>query len=528
MMQFIKFKKIIGLVLLVCLFTNCKQKNKTAIPEDASSRDYRPAYHFTPDSNWINDANGLLYANGEYHLFYQYNPFGIKWGHMSWGHSVSKDLMHWQTLPIALQEHQNAGTKDSSMIFSGSAVIDEQNTSGFGTANNPPMVAIYTAFVHGGRYADGNYKVITQNQCLAYSLDKGRTWKYYEKNPVLDIQSTEFRDPKVFWYAPQQKWVMVISKPDRQEAWFYESKNLKEWNYMSRWGRAGNTARVWECPDLFELPVKGTNEKKWVLYVSAGHPQESYVGMQYFLGDFDGRKFTPVKNYESPVYLDYGKDYYAAVTYNNMPGDRKIAVGWLNNWEYGNDIPTGNTWRGIYAVPRELSIIKNASGYQLLQQPASEFDSIKKEIVSLPEQVVDGVFLFPGKGDAYELQMDIKPGSATAAGVKILKSSNEETIIRYNNTTQELTFDRTKSGNTTFNRKFPSVETAPVQLVNGVVTLRILVDKCVVELFINDGATTLTNLVFPLQKEGGIQFFSEGGKALFSNIKMFTTSTGKK
>ena len=273
-------------------------------PKELAMMDYKPAYHFSPDSNWMNDPNGLVYHNGEYHLFYQYNPFGNKWGHMSWAHAVSKDLMHWKGGPIALYEEKNTKDNDTTMIFSGSAVVDENNTSGLGIDGKGPMVAIYTSHVHN------NLVPVAQHQSIAYSNDNGLSWKKYIGNPILKINSIEFRDPKVFWYNPKQKWVMVVSKPDEHETWFYESKNLKDWSFMSKWGKNGDTARVWECPDLIEFPIAGTQETKWVLLSSAGHPQKPYVGMQYFVGDFDGTRFTPSQDYKEPVYLDFGKDFF--------------------------------------------------------------------------------------------------------------------------------------------------------------------------------------------------------------------------
>jgi fructan beta-fructosidase len=338
----------------------------------------------------------------------------------------------------------------------------------------------------------------------------------------LDIHSIEFRDPKVFWYSPQQKWIMIVSKPDRQQVYFYASKNLKEWTFLSRWGRAGNTARVWECPDLMEMSVAGTNEKKWVLIVSAGHQQETFLGMQYFVGDFDGQKFTPVQNDEEPVYLDYGKDFYAAVSFSNMPNNRKVVVGWLNNWEYANDIPTGNVWRGAYAVPRELGLTKTIAGYQLMQQPIVEMNAHKKEVLSISEQMVDSVFHLPFKNNVFEMELTVEPGTAKSVGLKILKSKNEETILKYESETNTFSLDRMRSGNSSFHKKFPSIEKAIIPLFEGKYKLHLLVDKCVVEVFINDGLTTMTDLVFPIEKESGIQLFTSGGKAKFSNIKIWT------
>jgi fructan beta-fructosidase len=509
--------------LIVCfLFLNgCKTKNRKKDTSVVNQDLYKPAYHFSPDSNWINDPNGLVYHDGEYHLFYQYNPFGNIWGHMSWGHSVSTDMIHWKTMPVALYEEKNQKDNDTTMIFSGSAVIDKNNSSGFAVGNSTPMVAVYTGFVHSGQKVPNDYIGKAQNQSIAYSNDNGKSWIKYNGNPVLDIKSLEFRDPKVFWYQPQKKWVMAVSKPDEHETWFYQSKNLKEWAFMSKWGKQGDTTHFWECPDLIELKVQNSTEKKWVMLSSSGTPQSGYYGgMQYFVGDFDGNKFTPVQNYTKPVYLDFGKDYYAAVTYNNAPNERKILVGWMNSWEYAREIPTGDKWRGAFAIPRELTLTKEGTDYKLIQQPVGELNDLQQESFSLTEQAVDGLFDLTFKGNAYQLELTIEPGSAKTAGIKILKSSGEETIIKFDAALEQLFFDRTKSGNVSFNKKFPSVEQAPAKLKSGKLKLKILVDKCIAEVFINDGETTLTDLAFPIKNEGGIQLFSEGGKAIFRSVKI--------
>ena len=515
-------------VLFLFVFNNvgCNSSNSSTtstIPNPSKAEDaYRPAYHFTADSNWINDPNGLVFHNGEYHLFYQYNPFGAKWGHMSWGHSVSKDLIHWKTLPVAMYEDKNPNDNDTTMIFSGSAVIDKNNTSGFANGSQRlPLVAVYTSFVHH------TFKPKGQHQSIAFSNDDGLTWTKYNGNPVLDIKSLEFRDPKVFWYEPHQKWVMIVLKPEVHQAQLYSSKNLKDWNYLSSWGGAGNTARIWECPDLIEMTVKGTNEKKWVLIVSSGHLQEGFPGMQYFIGNFDGTFFTADHDYKQPTYLDFGKDFYAAVTYNNAPNNRKILVAWMNNWEYANEIPTGNVWRGSYAIPRELSLIRSGNERKLIQQPVAEMNVLKQEAFSVENKQVEDSFDLTYKGDAYQLEVIIDPGDARAAGLKLLKGKNEVTIIKYDNTLKQLQLDRSKSGNVNFHPKFASVEKADLPLQDGVIKLNILVDRSVVEVFAYDGLVTISDLVFPLEKEGGIQLFSEGGKANFKSVKIWAMKSVK-
>jgi fructan beta-fructosidase len=288
---------------------------------------------------------------------------------------------------------------------------------------------------------------------------------------------------------------------------------------MSKWGNAGDISRVWECPDFFEMNVEGTAEKKWVLIISAGHPQNSYVGMQYFVGNFDGNTFVPNSNYINPVYLDYGKDFYAGVTYNDAPNNRRIMLGWTNNWEYANDIPTGNIWRGMYSIPRELVLKKNGNEYQIYQMPVAELNSLRQDLFTSADQSVSSFVDLSFKGNSYELELTIEPGTSIAAGIKFLKSQHEEIVLKYDNVSHQLLLDRTNSGNVSFSSRFPSVEKAAVALQSGILKLRILVDKSVVEIFINDGQATLTDLVFPIETEGGIQIFSEGGISVFKSIK---------
>ena len=298
---------------------------------------YRPQFHFSPATNWCNDPNGLVYNNGTYHLFYQHNPFGNRWGHMTWAHATSKDLIHWKHLPIAIPEENGI------MIFSGTCVVDKNNTSGFGKDGKIPMVAVYT----------GHQENINQSQCIAYSLDDGITWTKYANNPVLDLHKVDFRDPKIFWHEPKKYWLMSVMLPVEHVVQFYSSTNLKDWKHLSDFGPAGDTSGVWECPDLTAVPVEGMpGKKKWVLQMSMN------ATMQYFVGEFDGVKFineTPASKILRP---DYGPDYYAAIAYNQLPASiLPTAVGWVNNWNYANDIPT-TPWKSAMSLPRNLSVKK--------------------------------------------------------------------------------------------------------------------------------------------------------------------------
>jgi fructan beta-fructosidase len=321
----------------------------------------------------MNDPNGMVYYDGEYHLFYQHNPFGDKWGHMSWGHAVSPDLVHWEHLPVAIPESNGV------MAFSGGAVVDWNNTSGFGREGKPPLVAIYT----GHREAN-------QSQYIAYSNDRGRTWTMYHGNPVLDIGRKDFRDPKVFWHEPQRRWVMVVALPDQHKVSFYSSPDLKQWSHLSDFGPAAAVGGIWECPDLFELAVDGDpTNTRWVLIVSLNPGSISGgSGMQYFVGHFDGTRFTadsPAPGIttagmplDSVRWADYGKDFYAAVSWSDVPREdgRRLWLGWMNNWQYAQDIPT-SPWRSVQSLPRTLALRTTSQGIRMVQQPVMELQQLR-------------------------------------------------------------------------------------------------------------------------------------------------------
>jgi fructan beta-fructosidase len=495
--------RVLFFIALLFIVVQCSQKP----PETPDVKDtikityeekYRPAFHFSPAKNWTNDPNGLVYYQGEYHLFYQYNPYGNIWGHMSWGHAVSKDLLHWEHLPVAIEEYMGGG--DSTMIFSGSAVADTLNTSGFFPEDSTGLVAIYTSHVHRGN------DQLTQHQSIAYSKDKGRTFTRYDKNPVLDIKLKDFRDPKVFWYAPEQKWVMTTVIPDKFKVHLYESKNLKDWNFLSEFGPLGDTAKIWECPDLSPITVEnGKGKKKWVLLISNSHPQgPTFVGMQYFVGEFDGIKFTPENPSRYPLYLEYGKDFYAAITYNNVPAKdgRTILLGWANNWAYGQKIPTA-PWRSVMTLPRELTLRETKEGYRIIQKPIREAGTLRGDTIDITQ---------PALPYALELECEFTPKKSKVFGLKLFQGEKEETILAYDVTKQEVYLDRTRSGNINFHPEFPSVERAPARLVNGKLKLHIFIDHSIIEVFINDGEQAITDQVFPSGASNKIEFFSEGGE----------------
>jgi levanase len=801
------------------------------------SEPYRPQFHFTPAQNWMNDPNGLVYYQGEYHLFFQYNPFGDTWGHMSWGHAVSRDLVHWQELPVAIPEQGNE------MAFSGSAVVDSENTSGFGTSENPPMVAVYTAAKPGN-----------QSQALAYSTDRGRTWTRYAGNPVLDINSGEFRDPKVFWYEPERKWVMAVVLAVERKVQLYSSKNLKDWTYMSDFGPANAVGGVWECPDLFPLAVDGDPSKtKWVMVVNLNPGAiAGGSGGQYFVGDFDGTRFTadnvagpytppggtllegfegttygswtatgnafggapaqgnvppqggvtgylgsglansfhdedrgtgtltspeftihepylnflvgggehphdpttvdeppppgdvfadfegdtygegwtatgtfagtrppagtigdqqPVSGYEgrqlvntfidhdngtgritSPEFtitkdyinflvgggnhpwpgseanqptsvnlvvdgavvrsktgrdnealnwtnwnvselkgrrarieivdentggwghinadhfvfadapalprstetavnllvdgkvvrtatgantealdwrswnvnelagktarieivdrntggwghiladhfmlageralsildrsswLDYGKDYYAAVSWNDAPGGKRLMVGWMNNWQYANGTPT-SPWRSAMSVPREVELRTVDGRPQLVQAPVASVETLETGQRHSERGPVTGERTLTKRGDVLDIRASFRPGSASRLGLKVLTNANgDETVIGYDVAAGMLSVDRTKSGAAAAALPgFPGVHSAPVALRDGLLRLRVLVDRSLVEVFAQGGERTIADQVYPTPGSDGLKVFAAGGTATLESLEI--------
>lgn len=484
----------------------------------------RPQYHFTPEKNWMNDPNGLVYLDGEYHLFYQYNPFGDRWGHMSWGHAVSRDLLHWEHLPLALAEENNV------MIFSGSAVIDHANTSGFGDGKTPPMVAIYT-----GHHTDKPL----QNQHLAYSNDKGRTWTKFSGNPVLDLGMKDFRDPKVSWHEPTRRWVMTVSLPTERKVRFYGSTNLKTWTQLSEFGPAGSTSGIWECPDLFPLAQPQDGKIRWVLIVNIGSGAPAGgSGCQYFVGDFDGTQFTLDANHpkarpggpEPALWIDMGPDYYAAVSWSDIPkrDGRRILLGWMSNWTYANDVPT-SPWRSAMAVPRVLTLVATPLGTRLQQVPVRELTQLRRDHQHFSKGTVAEANAFLKKhqlqGNCRELQLELAPSRAGRTGLRLLAGTDEATVVGVDRDKGEVFIDRTQCRGAKFHPKFPAVCTTALSDRQGRVKLRILVDACSVEVFVNDGETTLTALTLPAPESTGIELFGTEGTAQIQSLHLYSLAS---
>ncbi len=471
---------------------------------------YRPQFHFTPAINWTNDPNGLVYHDGEWHIFYQYNPFGDLWGHMSWGHAVSEDLFRWQHLPVALPEVGEV------MAYSGSAVVDHRNTSGFGRGGEPPLIAIYTSRT-----------VTDQTQSIAYSNDRGRTWSRYEGNPVLDVDDPAFRDPKVFWHEGTQRWVMAVVLAEQRKVSLYGSPDLKEWTHLSDFGPEGaHPVRNWECPDLFELPVEGEpGRSKWILQVDSGmgHPWTG-SGCQYFVGEFDGVRFTNDNPPETALWLDWGRDFYAAQSYSNVPAEdgRRIVIGWISNWMYARQKPT-SPWRGAQSVPRELRLKRFPEGLRLVQQPAREIDSLRGQSILLRDLGIEEAnrrIASQGfKGDTLDLQAEIVIGTAIDVGFRVLQGEGEETLVGFTASPAEVYIDRSKSGVVDFHETFAGRHSARLQPSDGRVSVRILVDRSVVEVFAGDGRVAITDRVFPRAASTALSLFAEGGEARVASLQ---------
>jgi sucrose-6-phosphate hydrolase SacC (GH32 family) len=421
---------------------------------------YRPQFHFSPERNWTNDPCGLIYSNGEYHLFFQFNPEGDQWGHMTWGHAVSPDSVHWKEVSPAIPEANGV------MIFTGSSVQDGKR-----------IASIYTG--HRGR--EGS-KPGRQNQNIAFSSD-GHTWSKFDGNPVLDINEEDFRDPKVFWHEPTKRWIMLVMLPKQYKAQFYTSPDLKMWTHLSDFGPEGATTGIWECPDIYEVPVDGNPKNtRWVMKIgiNPGHISGG-SGEQYFVGRFDGTRFVNDNPKETILWTDYGRDCYCEFSFTNAPrGKAPVAVGWMSNWQYAGKTPT-SPWRGQFTIPRRLSLETTPSGIRLVQTPADALASLRGPRTTKPVDL----------GDTYEI-------SLTADAAKDLRMTLPGAELIYDSARKQISLDRT-TGNVDVDPRFPSRTTAPLDLGSGrSLTLRIFVDRSSIELFADGGRVTMTNLVYPV------------------------------
>lgn len=513
---------------------------------DTTNTDYyRPSYHFTPLYGWMNDPNGMVYKDGEYHLYFQYNPYGSKWGNMHWGHAVSKDLVHWEHLDPAIARDPVGH------IFSGSSVVDKKNTAGFG---KDAIIAIYT----------NNSVNHDEVQCIAYSNDNGRTFTKYEGNPVLTPFDglKDFRDPKVFWYEKGKCWYMIVSAD--KETRFYKSKNLKKWTYVSAFGKGmGQQPCQYECPDFFQLPVNGDKKKmKWVMTMNI-NPGCWFGGSatEYFVGDFDGKKFTcPDAN--EVKWLDWGKDHYATVTFSNT-GDRVLGITWMSNWQYANLTPFKQN-RGANGLPRELKLYEKNGKYYISEDVAPEVYALRKDTKNVADASVSDEKMLAGvaanMNGAFEIETDVTPDANGIAGIEISNNKRERTLIYFDMKKGKVVMDRTESGLTDFGKQavphdielawdkqlaaegkqparitnsinykndFALATWAPLSLCeDGKKTYHvdIFVDKSSVELFVDGGRIAMTNLVFPVAPYENVKLYTQDGKAEFKNLKVHKLS----
>ena len=497
-------KRSVQFILLCLTFvlTGCRDQpsadvsSKTVDTQAVTYNEkHRPQLHFSPPSGWMNDPNGLVYFEGEYHLFYQYYPRDIQWDTMHWGHAVSRDLVHWENLPIAIYPDELG------CIFSGSAVIDWNNTTGFGDGSVPPMVAIFTQHNFDKEKAGTNDH---QTQSIAYSLDKGRTWEMYDGNPVIGNNGIrDFRDPKVRWHEPSSKWIMTLAVGDHIR--FYASPDLKDWTLLSSFGeKVGNHGGVWECPDLFPMSVENEEEEKWVLLVSInpGQPNGG-SGTQYFVGSFDGTTFVP----DEPIqekWLDGGKDNYAGVTWSDLPrGQGPIYIGWMSNWQYAQRVPA-STWRSAMTLPRKLELLREEGDYWLTSQPISKMNQLRQEAVTFSrgdlQTEYDLIKSINEKTGLYEVHLEFQKPPSGRIVVELYNGVGETFSFGYDVDQNEYFMDRLSAGDGAFSDDFNGFHVAPCYYVPETVQMQLYIDKTSIELFADEGRTVMTDIFFPSEE----------------------------
>jgi fructan beta-fructosidase len=476
-------------------------------PQQTRLEPLRPQFHFSPQSGWMNDPNGLVYVEGTWHLFFQHYPDLPVWGPMHWGHATSPDGLRWTQQAIALAPDDRLG-----MAFSGCALVDWENRSGLGISDRPPVIALLTH--SGGK--DG-----TQKQSLAFSTDAAQSFSLYPDNPVIPNPGVRaFRDPKVFFHEASNRFVMVLAVGDRVQ--FYGSQDLLQWSLLSDFGEGqGSHGGVWECPDLFLLASEDDAVSKWVLQVGVakGAPQGG-SGTQYFLGDFDGTAFVSDDPPNTVRWLDYGADFYAFQTWSDAPEGKTIGLGWMSNWDYGMKTPMGD-WRGVMSIPRELSLFFENGKAVVSQQPLSTLENLRQEVLFEGEGLDVEQDMHVVGGRELDIEGTLTPGDSGRCGIRVLVGEGAFTEIGFDSTTSTLYLDRTQSGNVSFDADFPVLHEAPVALVNGKLVLRVLVDRTTVEVFAQDGRVVLSDRVFPPEAAAGLTLFSAGGAALFDRFKVY-------
>lgn len=472
---------------------------------------WRPAFHHTPEYGWMNDPNGMFYKDGVWHLYYQKNPYGSKWQNMTWGHSVSEDLINWEAKEDAIRP-DGLGS-----IFSGSAVVDKNNTAGFG---EDAIVALYTS------------ASTSQKQSLAHSNDNGETFEIYPGNPIITL-NTEARDPNMFWNEETKEWNLVLAHALEKEMLFFTSPDLKTWTLQGSFGKGlGAQEGVWECPDLFELEIPGTDKTKWVL-LSNINPGGPFGGSatQYFIGDFDGKTFTSDTNPDGTVptkWLDYGKDHYATVSWSDAPDNRRTVIGWMSNWQYAADVPTMQ-FRSANTLPREMALFEDADGeLHVASVPSPELSKLRGKIVSSAKNKTIGQtpmsYKLPEDG-LCEIDVTFQSQNADLLTFQLSNQDGEMVVMKYDNKNHTMSVDRRQSGVTDFSDKFPAITTAPTFEKDGKINLRIFVDRSSVELFGNNGEFTMTNLVFPNKPYTNLSIESKNGDAVLDSLNVYAVKT---
>jgi sucrose-6-phosphate hydrolase SacC (GH32 family) len=473
---------------------------------------YRPLYHHTPLYGWMNDPNGMVFKDGVWHLYYQYNPYGSRWQNMHWGHSSSTDLINWKHHDVAIAPN-GLGS-----VFSGSCAIDKDGTAGFG---KDAIVALYTS------------AGACQVQSLAHSDDNGETFKIYNGNPVIAYER-ESRDPNMFWNDAIGKWNLVLAGAPDHEILIFSSPDLKEWTLESSFGRGyGCQYGVWECPDLMELPVKGSNEKKWVLVCNI-NPGGPFGGSatQYFVGDFDGKTFTcNSKQPQVTKWMDYGMDHYATVSWSNAPEGRHTVIAWMSNWLYANDVPTMQ-YRSANSLPRELSLFREKSGeYYVSVLPSPEVNAMRGGADTYKNSTISTSatsFKLPTENSGVcEIELNLDMAKSQKVALTLSNSAGEEVVLTYDRSNNTFAMNREKSGITDFSTAFPCTTIAPLHNESGKYTLRLFIDRCSIEAFDGEGRFAMTNLVFPTSPYTDLSIATDASTARLNTLNIYKLNISK-
>ncbi len=486
------------------------------LPQDSVYADaHRPQYHFSPASQWMNDPNGMVYFDGEYHLFYQYHPHSTVWGPMHWGHAVSTDLVNWEHLPIALYPDSLG------YIFSGSAVVDWNNTSGFGTTDSTALVAIFT-YHHP--------ETTLQTQAIAFSTDRGRTWTKYEGNPVLPNPGIpDFRDPKVFWHDESSQWIMILA--EGSQVGLYGSPDLKNWEALSKFGAGeGSHLGVWECPDLFPLTDIGGN-RRWVMLVSIGPGGPMGSATQYFVGQFDGSEFVNDNEPDRVMWLDHGKDNYAGVTWSDVDADdgRRIFLGWMSNWQYANQVPT-EKWRSAMTLPRILALYRTREGFKVALRPVAETSNLRVDSLQVDRTLLaeGGSWNqgFPSDSSLLNLELVLSDVTGQGFGWELMFENDLEEYIAigFDADTKRYYIDRTESGRQDFSEDFAGMHYADRISEERQIFLSIWLDRSGIEVFADNGTVVMTELFFPNEPYNWLTF-ETGGKPVLIEGNIFQLSS---